>query len=78
MTALIYIICFFGAAVVQVLLRSLLASGAVPIIPGSVVIYLVALWAARKWSSSYKENKEMKKIQEELAAEHEDDSNKTM
>ena len=72
MTALIYIVCFFGAAVVQVLLRSLLASGAVPIIPGSVVIYLVALWAARKWSSSYKE------IQEELAAEHEDDSNKTM
>ena len=78
MTALIYFVCFVGAALIQVLLRSLLANGVVPIIPGSVVIYLVAIWAARKWSTAYKENKEMKKIQDELTSEHKDRTDKTM
>ncbi len=78
MTALIYLVCFLGAAVVQTLLRSLLANGAVPVIPGSAVIFLVTLWVARKWSSSYKEKKEIKKNREELAAEHKDDLSKTM
>ena len=73
MTILIYIVCIFAASIIQVLLRSMLASGVVPIIPGSVVLYLVAMWAAQKWSNYYKENKEMKKIQDKLAAEHKKD-----
>ena len=70
MTALIYFVCFFCAAIIQTLLRSLLANGVVPFIPGRLIIYLGAIWAAKKWSSSYKENKEMKKIQEEIASKY--------
>lgn len=61
MPALIYFVCFLGAAIIQTLLRSLLENGAVPFIPGSLIIYLVAMWVARKWSNFYKDKKEMKK-----------------
>ena len=61
MTVLIYFVCVLGGAFIQTLLRSLLNSGALPFIPGNLIIYLVAFWVARKWSNSYKENKEMKK-----------------
>ncbi|NLT47155.1 MAG: hypothetical protein GXX92_01960 [Clostridiales bacterium] len=74
MTALIYFVCFLGAAIIQTFLRSMLKSGAVPFIPGNVIIYLVAMWVARKWSSSYKENKEMKMTQDEITAKHKNDS----
>ncbi len=60
MTVLIYIVCILAAAVLQTLLRSLLAQGTVSIIPGTAVFCLAALWAARKWSSSRKEKKRSK------------------
>ena len=74
MTVLIYFVCVLGGAFIQTLLRSLLNSGALPFIPGNLIIYLVAFWVARKWSNSYKENKEMKKRQDEIAPEQKTDS----
>ena len=70
MIALIYFVCLLGASIIQALLRSLLASGAVPFIPGTVIIYFIALGIARKWSNSYREKKEMQKEQNESIDEH--------
>lgn len=74
MPALIYFVCILGGAIIQTLLRSMLNSGSAPFIPGNVIIYLVVFWVARKWSNSYKKNKEMKNIQVEIIAKHKNDS----
>ena len=63
MTVLIYAVCILVAAVLQTLLRSLLAAGAVSVIPGTAVFCLAALWTARKWSSFHKEKKQSKEEQ---------------
>ena len=69
MTAFIYFVCFLGAAAIQTLLRGMLASGSVSFIPGSMIFYIVAVLVARKWSSSYKEKKELEKMQSEMGEE---------
>lgn len=69
MTALIYIICFFCAAIFQALFRLLLRNGSISFIPGSVIFYLFALWIARRLSNSYKERKEIKDIQKILMSQ---------
>ena len=74
MTALIYITCLFCAAIVQTILKSILHSGILPVIPGSAVIYFIAFWAAKKWSNAYKEKKEIKQIQNELVQSHKGDT----
>lgn len=74
MTALIYITCLFCAAIVQTILKSILHSGIVPVIPGSAVIYFIAFWTAKKWSNAYKEKKEIKQIQNELVQSHKGDT----
>ena len=48
MKTLIWVGTFVVAVVIQTLLRALLQNGAVPFIPGTFVIYLVATFVARK------------------------------
>ena len=75
MIGLIYFVCLLGASIIQVLLRSLLANGTVPFIPGTVIIYFIALGIARKWSNSYKEKKEMQKEQNKSNEHYENPRN---
>ena len=69
MTVLIYFVCFLGAGFIQTLLRAMLANGSVSFIPGSMIFYIVAVLVARKWSNSYKEKKELEKMQSEIVEE---------
>lgn len=57
MTVLIYTVCLFCASFIQVLLRSLQAKGSILIIPGTFIIYGIALSIAHKLVESIKNKK---------------------
>lgn len=65
MTVLIYFVCFAVASLIQTTLRYMLAAGDVTGIPGAFIFYLLAIFAARKWSGSYKERKAARKAKKD-------------
>ena len=57
MKVIIYFFCVFLAAVVQTILRSLLKNGVVQFIPGTFIIYFIAILCARKWCQAIDKKK---------------------